>query len=189
MEDALLVVDVVDTFEHENGHALLASFRARAAQMTETLRDARSSADLPVLYVNDARGDWAGDAPSFVKRAVDDGLGGDVVSALARRAGESFLFKARYSAFDHTPLALVLQSQQIERILLMGAATEGCVVQTAIDAREYGLKVTIITEACATADEELERVALAYAEQVGGVRLTPSLAEAVGDSGSGDSTL
>jgi nicotinamidase-related amidase len=74
--------------------------------MTETLGEARSSTDLPVLYVNDARADWAGDAPSFVERAVDDGLGGDVVSALAPRAGESFLFKARYSAFDHTPLAL-----------------------------------------------------------------------------------
>ena len=105
MKDALLVADVVDAFEHENGHALLASFRARAAQMTETLGEARSSTDLPVLYVNDARADWAGDAPSFVE-AVDDGLGGDVVSALAPRAGESFLFKARYSAFDHTPLAL-----------------------------------------------------------------------------------
>jgi nicotinamidase-related amidase len=187
MNDALLVVDVIDTFEHESGDALLASFRARATQMTETLGMARRSTDLPVMYVNDAHADWAGDAPSFVRRAVDDGLGGDIVSALAPREGERFLFKARYSAFDHTPLALVLQSQQIERILLMGAATEGCVVQTAIDARECGLKATILTNACATADEELERVALAYAEQVGGVRLAPSIGEAVRNGDSGNS--
>lgn len=58
-----------------------------------------------------------------------------------------------------------------------------------VELSPYGLKARILTEACATADEELERVALAYAEQVGGVRLTPSLTEAVGDRGSGDSAL
>jgi nicotinamidase-related amidase len=181
MNDALLVVDVIDTFDHDDGDALLASFRARAARMAETLREARMSTGLPVLYVNDAHGDWAGDAPSFVRRAVEDGAGGEIVMALAPQAGERFLFKPRYSAFDHTPLVLVLESERVERVLLMGAATEGCVVQTAIAAREYGLKATILTEACATTEEELERVALAYAEKVGGVRLAPNLAEAVAD--------
>jgi len=60
-------------------------------------------------------------------------------------------------------------------VLLMGASTEGCVVQSAIDGRERGLKVTILTGACATADESLEQVALAYAERVGGCRLSPDL--------------
>jgi len=181
MNDAFLVVDVIDTFRHENGAALLASFRARMARMAETLGDARRSTALPVVYVNDAHGDWTGDATAFVRRAIDDGRGGDVVSTLAPQPSENFLFKARYSAFDHTPLALLLESLSIERILLMGAATEGCIVQTAIHAREYGLKVTILADACATADEELEQLALAYAEQVGGVRLTASLVGAIRD--------
>ena len=62
----------------------------------------------------------------------------------------------------------------MERILLAGAATEGCVVQTAIDARELGFKVTILSGACATNDEQLERIALQYAEQVGGARIATS---------------
>ena len=44
-------------------------------------------------------------------------------------------------------------------------------MQTAIDARERDLKTTIIADACATTDPELESVALRYAEQVVGARI------------------
>jgi nicotinamidase-related amidase len=175
VNDALLVVDVVTTFRHDDGDALLASFRQRLETMTGALSGARADRGLPLLYVNDAHGDWTGDAPAFVRRAIEEGEGGDVVEALAPRDGEPFLFKGRYSVFDSTPLALVLGSLEIERVLLMGASTEGCIVQSAIDGRELGLKVTILTEACATADESLEQVALAYAERVGGCRLAAGL--------------
>jgi nicotinamidase-related amidase len=175
VNDALLVVDVVNTFRHEDGETLLASFRQRLATMTDVLSTARDDRNLPVLYVNDAHRDWTGDAPRFVRRAIEDGDGGDVVEALAPRDDDPFLFKGRYSVFDSTPLTLVLESLDAERVLLMGASTEGCIVQSAIDGRELGLKVTILTGACATADEELERVALAYAERVGGVRLAAGL--------------
>jgi nicotinamidase-related amidase len=63
--------------------------------------------------------------------------------------------------------------------LLAGAATEGCVVQSAIDARELGSKATILRAACATADEDLERIALAYAAEVGGIRIATSLDDAL----------
>jgi nicotinamidase-related amidase len=177
VKDALLVVDVVNTFRHDDGGVLLASFEQRIGTMNRVLSDARADPDLPVIYVNDACGDWTGNAPRFVKRAIEDGEGGDVVEALEPRGDEPFLFKGRYSAFDSTPLTLVLESLEVERVLLMGASTEGCVVQSAIDGRELGLKATILTGACATADETLERVALAYAERVGGVRLSAGLGD------------
>jgi nicotinamidase-related amidase len=47
-------------------------------------------------------------------------------------------------------------------------STEGCVAQTAIDARERGFKVTVLANACATIDERVEQVALEYLEQVVG---------------------
>ena len=62
----------------------------------------------------------------------------------------------------------MLRDLDIERILLAGAATEMCVVQTAIDAREEGFKVTILADACATVDESVERLAFEYAERVVG---------------------
>ena len=92
-----------------------------------------------------------------------------MVALVAPGDGDRIVVKPRYSGFDHTPLALLLEELKVERILLVGAATEGCVVQTAIDARELGYKVTILADACATNDERLERIALHCAEQVVGV--------------------
>ena len=61
-------------------------------------------------------------------------------SGLAAPVRRPVLLKHRYSAFDHTPLDLLLERLHIDRLVLIGAATEGCIVQTAIDAREHGLE-------------------------------------------------
>jgi nicotinamidase-related amidase len=171
MRDVLVAVDVINTFAHDDGGALLASFRSRLGGMQHALAEARA-AETPVVFVNDTLGRWDGDAPGLVRWAIENGEGADVVSALAPAPPDRFLFKARYSAFDHTALDLLLAELDCERVLLCGAATEGCVVQTGIHAREHGYKVTILAAACATTDEALERIALAYAEQVGGIRVT-----------------
>jgi nicotinamidase-related amidase len=167
--DALLVVDVLNDFEHEDGDTLLDSFRERAPRMREALERARG-AGVPVVYVNDDRAHWDGDGPRLVHEALA-GRGGDVIALLAPQEGDRMLLKHRYSAFDHTALDLLLPSLQVERLVLIGAATEGCVVQTAIDAREHGLKATILAGACATTDAALEETALRYAADVGGVRV------------------
>jgi nicotinamidase-related amidase len=167
--DALLVVDVFNTFEHDDAERLLASFRDRGAAMARTIETARET-DVPVIYVNDDRDRWDSDAPALV-RAAADGPGGDVLRDLLPRPGDHVLLKHRYSAFDHTALDLLLESKSAERVVVVGAATEGCVVQTALDARELGLKATILAGACATTDEELEETALRYARDVGGIRI------------------
>jgi ferritin-like metal-binding protein YciE/nicotinamidase-related amidase len=174
LHDALIVIDVINTFEHDDGDALLASFRQHLPLMMQAICDARANG-VPVVYVNDADGRWDGDATSHVRSAVENGRGGDVVGPLAPARGDEFIFKPRYSTFDSTPLAWLLRNRATDRILLMGAATEGCVVQSGIDGRELGFKVTILAAACASPDEELERIALAYAERVGGIRVVRTI--------------
>jgi nicotinamidase-related amidase len=171
LKDALLLVDVVQDFRHEDGDRLLESFRERHEGLVAALEKARTDG-IPVVYANDNRGIWDGDARGLVRRAVEDGPGGELVAAVAPREGDRFVVKPRYSAFDHTPLDIILRDLEIERILLAGTATEGCVVQTAIDAREQGFKVTVLAEACATNDPRLEQVALEYLEEVVGARVT-----------------
>jgi nicotinamidase/pyrazinamidase len=168
MRDALLLVDLINDFVHEDGGRLLRSFRDRLPSMQAAIAHARASG-IPVVYVNDSAGRWDSNAPALVRAAVDEDRGGDLIAALAPQEGDRFVLKGRYSGFDHTPLAILLEELEVERILLAGAATEGCVVQTAIDARELGYKVTLISDACATNDEHLEGIALQYAERVGGV--------------------
>jgi nicotinamidase-related amidase len=175
VNDALLVIDAISRFEHEDGERLLASFRARLPALRAAISDCQERG-VPVIYVNDRHGRWDGDAPGLVRDAVA-GPGGDVASAVAPRPGEPFLLKSRYSAFDRTELELLLRELEIERLLLAGATTEGCIVQTGIDARELGFKVTIVAPACAAIDERLERISLEYAQRVAGMRVAAAVGE------------
>ena len=166
MRDALLLVDVITDFGHEDGDALLASFEARHRSLREAIGEARQR-EIPVIYANDNDDVWDGDAPRLVRAAIE-AKGGRLVERVAPRAGDRFVVKPRYSAFDLTPLELILESLRIERLQLAGTATEMCVAQTAIDARELGYKVTVLADACACVDPRLEAVALEYLEAVTG---------------------
>ena len=169
MRDALAVIDLLQRFDHQDGDVLLASLRERLPGLRGALDRARTDGT-PVVYVNDLDGRWDSNAPALVRDALD-GPGGDALAEVAPREGDRVLLKPRYSIFDHTPLVILLRELEVERLLLAGAATEMCVVQSAIDARELGFKVSILAGACATTDPELERLAFEYAERVVGARV------------------
>lgn len=167
MKSALLIVDVIKDFEHEDGERLLESFRKRHAALAELLGRARREGTA-VAYGNDTDEPWDSDAPGLVRRALA-GKGGDLVGAVAPRPGETVVLKRRYSAFDGTPLASLLEEGGVGGIVLAGTATEMCVFQTATDALRLGLEVTVRADACATVDERHEALALDYLEEVLGV--------------------
>ena len=169
MNDALLLVDVIDDFRHEDGEALLASFRERQPAPVGAIVAARGR--IPVVYANDMHGRWDSDAPGYVADVRAAGLAGDLIAEVAPREGGVFVFKPRYSAYDSTPVEILLEELRVERIVLAGNATEACVTQTAIAARELGFKVTVRADCCATLDPELEDVALRYLERVVGARV------------------
>jgi nicotinamidase-related amidase len=78
VRDVLLLVDLIQTFDHEEGDALLESFRQRHGAILEAIESARE-AELPVIYANDNHGIWDGDA----KRAIDAKEEGYKVTILA----------------------------------------------------------------------------------------------------------
>jgi nicotinamidase-related amidase len=168
---ALLLVDVVNDFRHEDGELLLASFRSRHPALRAELERARGS--MPVVYANDDWGRWDANAPGLVRSAIDEGRGGDLVATIAPHEGDRVVLKPRYSAFDSTPLEILLRQLEVEHLRLAGMATEMCVTQTAIAARELGFTVTVLPDACACVDERLERLALEYLRDVVGVHLEP----------------
>ena len=143
MKDALLLVDVFDRFEHEHGDILAGSFQQRLPALLQLLDDARQRG-IPIVYANDRHGRWHGNVDLFLSEL---GMG---ASTLAPTYQDAFFFKDHYSAFDHTALELFLRERSIERLVLAGMTLEGCVTQTAIDAREHGLKVTVVAPACAS---------------------------------------
>jgi nicotinamidase-related amidase len=122
VKDALLLVDVIQDFRHESGDRLLESFRRRQPALVAAIESARRT-ETPIVYANDNHGVWDGDVGSLVRRAVEDGRAPQLVEAVAPREGDRFVVKPRYSAFDHTPLTLLLRGLGVERILLAGTAT------------------------------------------------------------------
>jgi nicotinamidase-related amidase len=82
------------------------------------------------VYANDQFERCDSDAPGLVCAALAAKPGGELIAPLTPASSDRFVFKPRYSAFDHTALVLLLQELQTERILLIGSAIEGCVVQT-----------------------------------------------------------
>lgn len=57
--------------------------------------------------------------------------------------------KHGYSAFV-PPLAKILEQGRIERVVICGVATDGCVLKTAVDAFEREIEPVVIADACAS---------------------------------------
>lgn len=173
--DVLLLVDVLADFGHQDGSLLLESYRAGLPALEEAIGQARR-APIPVVYANDDFGTWSGDRSAVAAEARRRSPDPAVFDTVEPEPGDAFLCKPRYSAFDHTPLDLLLKELSGRRLLLAGTATEMCVAQTAIDAREQGFQVTVVVDACSSVDSENCGLALRYLERVAGARLIESAA-------------
>jgi nicotinamidase-related amidase len=168
--DVVLLVDVLADFGHDDGAALFASYRSALGPLTGLIAQARSEG-VSVIYANDDFGTWSGDRGAVEREARARSPEPSVFDAILPRPEDAFLCKPRYSAFDHTALPLLLEDRGARRILLAGTATEMCVTQTAIGAREHGYLVSVVVDACSSVSEEDAGIALRYLERVVGVRL------------------
>jgi nicotinamidase-related amidase len=169
-DDALVLVDVLANFGHEDGDAMFASFQDAHGSIQEAIGSARA-AGIPLVYANDDFGTWSGDRARVLEEARRRCPEPALIDAIAPEPDDAFLCKPRYSAFDHTPLDLFLRENEVRRLLLAGTATEMCVAQSAIDGRELGYQITLLPEACAAVDPTNAEVALRYLEHVVGVRI------------------
>jgi nicotinamidase-related amidase len=162
--DALLLVDLFTEFDPAHAGALPEALTEAVAPLRRAVDHAQRRS-LPVVYVSDAGGDWRGDRREFVARSLEHAPAR--LAQLSPSGSDLFLFKPGYSAFRQTPLEHVLRTHDVEHVLA-GAATEMCVAQTAIDARESGFKVTILRDACAHQDAELSDISLRYIREIAG---------------------
>lgn len=90
------------------------------------------------------------DATFFVRGSE----GSDIHDAAAHFEGEPILYKHYPNAFRETNLLEMLKEQGVERVLITGMMTHMCVDATARAAADFGFKVIIAEDACATRDLE-----------------------------------
>lgn len=182
---ALLVVDVQPTF-CEDGALGVSGGNAVAERIAAFARQNRERYDL-VVTTQDWHidpGDHFSDSPDFVDTWPPHGVAGtaeaelhpalaDLNADAAVKKGE---YEAAYSGFEGKDpqgrlLAQVLQDGGITEVDVVGIAESHCVKETAIDAREAGLRARVLTDLTVPVSEELgararERMSAAGVELV-----------------------
>ncbi|MFB7861602.1 isochorismatase family cysteine hydrolase [Streptomyces sp. NPDC056069] len=155
---ALIVIDMLNTYAHEDAEALVPSVREALPAITTLLENARASAS-PVVYVNDNFGEWRSHHGEILRAALA-GRHADLVEPVAPDDESLFVVKARHSIFFETPLAYLLNQLGTERLVLCGQVTEQCVLYSALDAHIRHFDVVVAQDAVAHIDAELAAAAL-----------------------------
>ena len=155
---ALVVVDVLNHYEHEDAEALTRSARD-AMPVIGALVDAARETGTLAVYVNDHHGDWAATRETILDRA-GRGAAPDLVTPLAPAHDAPFLVKARHSAFYGTQLEHLLRREGVTRVMLAGQVTEQCILYSALDAYVREFAVVVPRDAVAHIDPDLAAAAL-----------------------------
>jgi nicotinamidase-related amidase len=167
VSSALLLVDVLKDFEHEDGDRLLADFREHHGALVRALAEARAGGRT-VAYANDAP-ESHNDGPAEIVRRAVEGRAGQLMQELVPEPGELFVVKPGYSGFHGTELEDLLRGRGVTALDLAGTATEMCVFQTATDGVRLDFEIKVLAHACASVDHRHETLALEYLEQVLGI--------------------
>jgi nicotinamidase-related amidase len=160
---ALLIIDMLNTYDHEDAEPLAASVRDALPAIVE-LRDRAVRDDGLLVYVNDNQDRWESTRDDLIRRALE-GRHPDLVEPIAPREPVPFITKGRHSVFYQTAVDHLLRSEDVERIVLAGQVTEQCILYSALDAYIRGYHVAVPPDAVAHIDPQLAEAALAMMER------------------------
>ena len=77
---------------------------------------------------------------------------------VAPQSGDIIVTKRRVSAFTGSDLEVVLRANGILHMVLCGISTSGVVLSTLREAADKDYRLTVLSDCCADADEEVHRV-------------------------------
>ncbi|HEY4327767.1 MAG TPA: isochorismatase family cysteine hydrolase [Mucilaginibacter sp.] len=161
---ALLVMDVqtvtVNMLQDANAPLL--------SSIAESIKAARNN-NIPVIYVvvgfrkgypevSPANKSFSGLKASGWGLDTEEAMRID--AAVAPQPGEVTMIKKRVSAFAGSDLEVVLRSNSIQHIVLMGISTSGVVLSTVREASDKDYQITVLSDCCADPDEEVHNVLL-----------------------------
>jgi nicotinamidase-related amidase len=158
MRTAVVVVDMLNTYDHEDSEPLMASVRDALPAMRRLVERAREQ-DVPLVWVNDNHGDWSACRPDLVRRALR-GRAPELVEPITPPDDVAFVVKARHSIFYETQMEYLLHEQEVERIVLVGQVTEQCILYSALDAYVRQISVAVARDGVAAIHDDLADAAL-----------------------------
>jgi nicotinamidase-related amidase len=173
--NALIVIDMLNTYDHEDAEPLAECVREKLPRIVELRDTAKERDDVNVIYVNDNYDEWEAGRESLIERALD-GKHPELVRPIAPEGDRPFLPKGRHSVFYETALSHVLRVDAVERVILVGQVTEQCILYSALDAYLRGFDVVVPPDAVAHIDGELAEAALKMMQRNMHADLVPAAA-------------
>jgi nicotinamidase-related amidase len=163
MRSALIVVDMLNPYDHEDADRLIDSVEHVIEPISQLVERATGTGS-DLIYVNDNYGDWNSSSEELAQRALD-GRRPDLIEPLLPPEGTDFVIKARHTIFYMTPLEYLLSQKEIGHVVLAGQVTEQCILYSALDAYVRHLEVSIPRDGVAHIHEDLAEAALKMMER------------------------
>lgn len=141
--DSLIVLDLCK--EMESGHHVQSIL-----PIVKRLVDAAKEAKVPVVYVCDMHRstDLLYFRLSGLSHHCMVGTKGAEIIDLIRPENEDLVIRKRnLSGFFGTDLEVTLRGMEVDRVILAGASTNGCILHTAADAYQRYFKVVVVSDA------------------------------------------
>lgn len=155
---ALLVVDMLNAYDHVDSDALAGSVEETVPTIADLIARAEEG-DVPVVYVNDNFGNWSDGRDEIVERVLA-GRRPDLVEPIVPHADFPFVVKARHSAFYETPLEYLLRQSGVTRVVVTGQVAEQCIFYSALDAYIRHFEVVVPRDGVAHIHQHLADAAL-----------------------------
>jgi nicotinamidase-related amidase len=155
---ALLVVDMLNPYEHDDADQLTQSVETIVNPLRELIARA-SDEGSELIFVNDNYGDWKVTRHDLADRAMK-GARPDLIEPILPPDGADFVMKARHTIFYMTPLEYLLQQKEIGHLVLTGQVTEQCILYSALDAYVRHFQVSVPRDGVAHIHGNLAEAAL-----------------------------
>jgi nicotinamidase-related amidase len=163
---ALLLVDFINPLRFPGGRDLSRP-ALRAARVAATLQQELRSRRVQSIYANDNYGVWRSSFADVVQRCESQGgAAASITRLLVPKDDDIAVLKPRQSAFFATPLELLLEQLKTRRLIVVGLATDLCVLFTALDAHVRGYELWVPRDCVAAESASRQRAALGYLEGV-----------------------
>ncbi len=158
---ALLVMDM---------QTIIVSNLPTASSITESVAKAISYArdnKMPIIYsvvgfrdgmpeISMNNKSFAASKERFASLTTNDQI--KIETSVSPSANDIVVVKRRFSAFTGSDLEVLLRAQGIRHIVLTGISTSGVVLSTTREAADKDYQITILSDACGDADEEVHQL-------------------------------
>ena len=147
MKTALILIDIQNDYFEKGANELTGSIDA--ANNAQLILDEFRSKGLPVIHIQHLSNRPS--ATFFIP-----GTNGAEIHDLVRPLnGEKVVVKNYPNSFRETILFEYLKSLDVDRLVICGMMTHMCVDATTRAAKDFGFNITVIGDACATKDLEI----------------------------------